>query len=51
MKILANGSGSFGGSSTTISEDIVSTMSAVSKKRNPAPTSKKKIATSDEPDP
>ena len=33
VKISANGSGSFGGSSTTISEDIVSMMAAVSKKR------------------
>ena len=49
VKISANGSGSFGGSSTTISKDIVSMMDAVSKKRNLAPTSKKKIVTSDEP--
>ena len=45
VKILANGSGSFGGSSTAISEDIVSMMAAVSKKRTASPTSKKKIAT------
>ena len=45
FKISANGSGSFGGSSTTISEDIVSMMAAVSKKRTAPPTSKKKVAT------
>ena len=45
VKILTNGSGSFGGSSTTISEDIVSMIAAVSKKRTALPTSKKKIAT------
>ena len=45
VKILANGSDSFGGSSTTISKDIVYMMDAVSKKRTAPPTSKKKIAT------
>ena len=45
VKISSNGSGSFGGSITTISEDIVSMMAAVSKKRTASPTSKKKIAT------
>ena len=48
VKISANGSGSFGGSSTTISEDIVSMMDAVSKKRTASPTSKKNIATTHE---
>ena len=54
VKISANGSGSFGGRSTTISEDIVSMMAAVSKKRTALPTSNKKIATKfgeDEPNP
>ena len=54
VKILANGSSSFGVSSTTNSEDIVSMMAAVSKKRTSSPTSKKKIATKfseDEPNP
>ena len=48
VNILANGSSYFGGSRTTISKDIVSKMDAVSKKRIACPTSKKKIATSDE---
>ena len=51
VKILANGSGFFEGSSTAISEDIVSMMAAVSKKLNPSPTSKNNISTSDEPNP
>ena len=54
VKISSNGSGSFDGSSTTISEDIVSMMAAVSKKHTASPTSKKKIATKfgeDEPNP
>ena len=33
VKILENGSGSFGGSRTTISEDIVPMMAVVYKKR------------------
>ena len=37
VKISAKGSGYFGGSSTTTSEDIVSMMAPVSKKRNPLP--------------
>ena len=54
VKISANGSGSFGGSSTTTSEDIVSMMAEVSKKHTALPNSKKKIATKfgeDEPNP
>ena len=39
VKISAKGSGSFVGSSTTISKDIVSIMAAVSKKRTAPPTS------------
>ena len=51
VNILANGSSSFGGSRTNIRKHIVSMMADVSKKISARPTSNKKIATSDDPNP